>query len=109
MTQKLATLLLFALAIALLVSACGGDDDSLERIPAIVEQVEPLKKLLDARNRLRDLLTKVDRSAELEKILEGCLQEEDDMKQLASALGGADGESASEESGAADGPTEGQE
>ena len=41
MTQKLATLLLFLVAIILLVVACGGDDgEATERIPAIVEQVE---------------------------------------------------------------------
>src|SRR5712671_5724415 len=32
----------------------------------IVDQVEPLKKLLEARNKLRDLLTTVDKSAKLE-------------------------------------------
>ena len=52
----------------------------------IVEQVEPLKKLLDARNRLRDLLTKVDRSEDLEIILEGVLQNEDQMQELTTAV-----------------------
>ena len=33
----------------------------------VVEQVEPLRKLLEARNKLRDLLSKADRSEELEK------------------------------------------
>ena len=32
----------------------------------IVNQVEPLKQLMDARNKLRDLLSKADRSEELE-------------------------------------------
>src|SRR5262249_28098515 len=32
----------------------------------VVEQVEPLKKLLATRNKLRDLLSKVDRSEDLE-------------------------------------------
>ena len=36
----------------------------------VVDQVEPLKKLMETRNKLRDLLTKVDRSDALEKILE---------------------------------------
>ncbi|HKB38250.1 MAG TPA: type VI secretion system contractile sheath small subunit, partial [Gemmataceae bacterium] len=39
----------------------------------IAEQVEPLKQLLEARNKLRDLLVKVDRSGQLEQLLEGLL------------------------------------
>ena len=42
---------------------------------AIVSQVEPLKKLLDARNKLRDLLSKADRSENLENVLEEILFE----------------------------------
>src|SRR5215475_11823474 len=37
---------------------------------AVVDQVDPLKKLLDTRNKLRDLLSKVDRSEDLESVLE---------------------------------------
>src|SRR5690349_7275215 len=40
----------------------------------VVEQVEPLKKLMDTRNKLRDLMSKVDRSEELEQVLERVLQ-----------------------------------
>lgn len=58
----------------------------------IVEQVEPLRKLLETRNRLRDLLTKVDRSEELESLLERILQSDGDMKQLASELEAEAGE-----------------
>jgi type VI secretion system protein ImpB len=53
----------------------------------IVQQVEPLRKLQETRDKLRDLLTKVDRSDELEALLERVLQNEDDLKQLASDLG----------------------
>jgi len=53
----------------------------------IAEQVPALKKLLDTRNLLRDLMTKVDRSDELEKILERVLQNESDLKALSSQLG----------------------
>jgi type VI secretion system protein ImpB len=53
----------------------------------IAEQVPALKKLLDTRNLLRDLMTKVDRSDELEKILERVLQNESDLKTLSSQLG----------------------
>ncbi|WP_010325283.1 type VI secretion system contractile sheath small subunit [Marinobacterium stanieri] len=52
----------------------------------VVEQIEPLKKLLDTRNKLRDLLTKADRSEELESLLEKVLQNTDDMEQLAKEL-----------------------
>ncbi|GAB1257993.1 type VI secretion system contractile sheath small subunit [Aurantivibrio plasticivorans] len=54
---------------------------------AIVNQVEPLKKLLDTRNRLRDLSTKADRSEELEAILERVLNNEADLNELAEAVG----------------------
>ena len=54
---------------------------------AIVNQVEPLKKLLDARNKLRDLSTKADRSDELEDIIEKVLNNQADLKDLAAALG----------------------
>ena len=53
----------------------------------VAEQVPALKKLLDTRNQLRDLMTKVDRSAELEGLLERVLQNETDLKALSSQLG----------------------
>jgi len=52
----------------------------------IVEQVPALKKLLDARNKLRDLLTKTDRSDELEKILEKALQDKTTLQNMATQL-----------------------
>lgn len=54
---------------------------------AIVNQVEPLKKLLETRNRLRDLSTKADRSDELEDILERVLNNETDLSELAADVG----------------------
>ncbi|MFI5023469.1 MAG: type VI secretion system contractile sheath small subunit, partial [Alphaproteobacteria bacterium] len=36
----------------------------------VVDQVEPLRKLLETRNKLRDLMSKVDRSENLEVLLE---------------------------------------
>lgn len=53
---------------------------------AIVDQVEPLKKLMNTRNQLRDLMTKIDRSEELEGIMEKVLQNTDDLDELAKAL-----------------------
>ena len=52
----------------------------------IVEQIEPLKKLKDTRDSLRDLMTKVDRSEELEGILENILQDSEQLKQLSSEI-----------------------
>lgn len=57
----------------------------------VVQNVEPLKKLLETRNKLRDLLTKADRSDELESILEDVLSNTDSVAKLAEELGvGAD-------------------
>lgn len=53
----------------------------------VVEQVEPLRKLLDARNKLRDLLSKADRSEELEKVLEDILSNTDALNSLKGELG----------------------
>ena len=53
----------------------------------VAEQVEPLRKMLATRNKLRDLLTKVDRSAELEELLEKVLRNEADLEQFARELG----------------------
>src|SRR5690606_13507481 len=53
----------------------------------LVEQVEPLRKLLETRNKLRDLLTKADRSEDLEKILEDVLKNTESLKSLSSELG----------------------
>ena len=54
---------------------------------AVVEQIDPLKKLLDTRNKLRDLLSKVDRSEDLETVLEKVLQNTEDLKKLGGDLG----------------------
>jgi len=54
---------------------------------AIVNQVEPLRKLLETRNKLRDLSTKADRSEELENILERVLNSETDLSELAAEIG----------------------
>jgi type VI secretion system protein ImpB len=53
----------------------------------VAEQVPALKKLLDSRNQLRDLMTKVDRSSDLEALLERVLQNEDELKTLSGQLG----------------------
>lgn len=53
----------------------------------VAQQIEPLKKLLDTRDKLRDLLTKVDRSEDLENLLEKVLQNQDDLKAMSKDLG----------------------
>ena len=53
----------------------------------IVEQVASLKKLMDTRNRLRDLLTKADRSEDLELILEDVLKNTSALSSLSGELG----------------------
>ena len=53
----------------------------------VVKQVEPLRKLLETRDKLRDLLTKVDRSEDLESVLEQVLQNTELLKKLSSDLG----------------------
>ncbi len=53
----------------------------------IVEKVDPLKKLMETRNKLRDLLTKADRSEELENLLEEVLSSTDALEALQGELG----------------------
>ncbi len=53
----------------------------------LVDQIEPLKKLMETRSKLRDLLTKADRSEELETILEEVLSNTDALANLSSELG----------------------
>jgi type VI secretion system protein ImpB len=60
------------------------DDFSPE---SIANQVEPLRKLIDARNKLRDLMSKADRSEELEGLLEQILQSSDEVSKLSQELG----------------------
>src|SRR6266851_3273244 len=47
---------------------------------AVARQIEPLRKLLETRDKLRDLLTKVDRSEDLEGVLEKVLQNTEQLK-----------------------------
>ena len=53
----------------------------------IVNQVEPLKKLQETRDQLRDLLTKADRSEDLETTLEKILSDADNLKGVSDELG----------------------
>jgi len=53
----------------------------------VVDQVEPLKKLMETRDKLRDLVTKIDRSDDLENVLEQVLSNTDQLKKLSGELG----------------------
>lgn len=54
---------------------------------SIVNQIDPLKNLLDIRNKIRDMATKADSSENLEEILETILQDNDQLKKMAEELG----------------------
>ncbi|MCC5986205.1 MAG: type VI secretion system contractile sheath small subunit [Pararhodobacter sp.] len=58
----------------------------------VVDQVEPLRKLKEARNKLRDLMSKADRSEDLEELLEQVLQNTEQLEELSKSLGGGEGE-----------------
>jgi type VI secretion system protein ImpB len=53
----------------------------------VAEQVPALKALLETRNKLRDLMSKVDRSEQLENLLEQILKNESELKSLSGELG----------------------
>jgi type VI secretion system protein ImpB len=53
----------------------------------LINQIEPLKKLADMRNKLRDLLAKADGRHELETMLEDVLQNTEAVGKLADELG----------------------
>jgi len=53
----------------------------------VAQQVEPLRRLLETRDKLQELLTKVDRSSKLEGVLEEILQNADELKNASADLG----------------------
>ncbi|HEX8639183.1 MAG TPA: type VI secretion system contractile sheath small subunit [Pyrinomonadaceae bacterium] len=53
----------------------------------IVQQVEPLRKLVEARQKLSDLRSKMDGNEKLENILNDIISSTDKQKQLSDALG----------------------
>ncbi|CAN5420172.1 type VI secretion system contractile sheath small subunit [soil metagenome] len=53
----------------------------------IVQQVDPLRSLMETRNRLRDLMAKADGSDELNGLLEQILQDSSKLANLNSELG----------------------
>lgn len=53
----------------------------------IVQQVEPLRKLVEARQKLSDLLSKMDGNDKLESILNDVISDQTKQKELSSELG----------------------
>lgn len=53
----------------------------------IAQQVDPMRKLVEARQRLNDILSKADGNEKLEKALTDILKNSSTQEQLASALG----------------------
>jgi type VI secretion system protein ImpB len=53
----------------------------------VAQQVPALRALMETRAKLRDLMSKVDRSEELEGLLEKVLQNENELKALSGQLG----------------------
>ncbi len=54
---------------------------------SVVQQVEPLRKLVEARQKLSDLRSKMDGNEKLENILNDIITDVDKQKQLSDALG----------------------
>jgi type VI secretion system protein ImpB len=53
----------------------------------VAQQVPALKALLETRDKLRDLMSKVDRSEQLESLLEQILTNDNELKSLSGQLG----------------------
>lgn len=53
----------------------------------VVQQVEPLRKLVEARGKLSDLLSKMDGNDKLETMLNEIISNQDKQKELSDALG----------------------
>ncbi|NLS07989.1 type VI secretion system contractile sheath small subunit [Rhizobium sp. P32RR-XVIII] len=53
----------------------------------VLDQIPALRSLLETRNRLRDLMSKADRSEELEMLLEQVLRNKDDLEEISGQLG----------------------
>lgn len=56
----------------------------------VVQQVEPLRKLVEARQKLSDLRSKMDGNEKLETMLEDIIADDSKQKELNDALGGDD-------------------
>jgi len=67
---------------------------------SVLKQITPLKKLYDARQRLSDLLTKLDGNDDLDSLLQDVVSSTESLEELKALTGGGDeaaGEAAPEE------------
>lgn len=64
------------------------------RPEAVVQQVDPLRKLLEARSKLADLRNKLAGNEKLEDVLNDVLSNTEKLKQLGAEAGDGDGEQA---------------
>ncbi len=63
---------------------------------AVLKQVEPLRKLFEARQRLSDLATKLDGNDELDRLLRDVVVNTDQLQQIKGALAPASGDAPAE-------------
>ncbi|HEU4388680.1 MAG TPA: type VI secretion system contractile sheath small subunit, partial [Blastocatellia bacterium] len=56
----------------------------------VLKQVEPLRKLFEARTRLSDLLTKLDGNDALDRLLVEIVKNTEGLKQIKASIGGND-------------------
>lgn len=71
----------------------------------VLQQIKPLKKLFDARQRLTDLLTKLDGNDELDKLLQDVVSNTESLEELKTLTASEEGGEEAEE-GAAEGEGE---
>jgi type VI secretion system protein ImpB len=55
---------------------------------SVLKQVEPMRKLFEARTRLADLLTKLDGNDALDKLLQDVVKNTDGLKEIKASVGG---------------------
>lgn len=65
----------------------------------ILKQVEPLRRLFDARQRLSDLIGKLDGNDDLDKLLQDIVANTEGLQEIKAQTAGAEGEEAKEEKG----------
>ncbi|NOX52927.1 MAG: type VI secretion system contractile sheath small subunit [Planctomycetes bacterium] len=53
----------------------------------VAQQIEPLRKLLETRDKLKEMLTKVDLSPDYEEVLQQILENTENLRKLAGELG----------------------
>jgi len=97
----------------------GGDGDlnvalnfeSLDDFePAqIINQIEPLRKLFEARQRLNDLMAKLDGNDELDQLLSEIIADTDQKEKLEAELQASNGHAPSDDGSGADGEEAGDE